>query len=344
MRFLSLLGLSAAVLFALVLSSCVEPDKGVRVFLLNHAPDEVVIINPQTRQILNRFPVADGLTQIVFSHDGKNAYIANVVDVTNKVTVLNPDNFMKKEAIEVDGIPQGVDVFPDDAHLAIINAAKTDFQSGGFDVIDLTKQSPSDPNRKLVTYRERSLRLVNQLHVSSDGKKIYCIDAKSDKIWVFDVETKKLVKAVALATAPIDIFFPKNGPYYYATSIKQQSVYVIDKKTDELVKSIQYGRFRYLVTSPDGMTVYAPVAEKRVVAVIDVNAAKVVKTIPLPREAETVAISPYNDELYLVGRHIGDFYIVSLKTSQVTAQMPLGGEFRDIAVRPIPRLEDATSS
>jgi DNA-binding beta-propeller fold protein YncE len=337
-------GLAAAAVVGLVLSSCMEPDKGVRVFLLNHAPDEVVVINPQTRQILNRFPVADGLTQIVFSHDGRNAYIANVVDVTNKVTVLDPDNLMKKEIIEVDGIPQGVDVFPDDKRLAIINAAKTDFQSGGFDVIDLTRQSPSDPSRKLVTYRERSLRLVNKLHVSADGLKIYCIDAKSDKIWVFDVAEKKLIKTIELATAPIDMYFPKNGPYFYSTSIKSQSLYVIDRKTDDVVRSVKYGRFRYVVTSPDGLTVYAPMAEMRVIAVIDANAGKVVDTIPLPRETEIIDISPYADELYMVGRHVGDFFIVNIKQRKITAQIPLGGEFRDIAVRPIPRLEDATSN
>ena len=37
------------------------PDTGIRVWVLNHAPDQIVIVNPYNGQVEKKFQVADGL-------------------------------------------------------------------------------------------------------------------------------------------------------------------------------------------------------------------------------------------------------------------------------------------
>src|SRR5687768_2006720 len=103
----------------------------MRVWLLNHQPDQALIVNPFNGQVEQKFLVADGLRELAFSRDYSRAYIASVVDVANRIKVLNTRSYLQEDNIDVDGIPQGIGVFPDDKKLAVILGSKTDFQAGG---------------------------------------------------------------------------------------------------------------------------------------------------------------------------------------------------------------------
>src|SRR4030042_150727 len=69
--------------------------------------------------------------EIVFNHRKDTAFVANVVDVNNRVTLIDTRSYLKTEQIIVDGVPQGLAVFPGDQYLAVITGSKTDFMAGG---------------------------------------------------------------------------------------------------------------------------------------------------------------------------------------------------------------------
>lgn len=211
-----------------------QTDSGIRIWLLNHTPDQVVIVSPFDGKVEKKFQVADGLRGLAFSRDGKKAYFYNVVDVSNRLTVKNTRTYLTEEVIEVDGVPQGIGVFPDNRKLAVILGSKTDFMAGGFDVIDLEQQSQADPQKKRRLYRERDLSLTHKIAVSDDGDKIYCVDAKSDKIHVFSFSQQQKIKEIDLHGAPENLLYPRPGNYYYVSVLQHRAIYQINKFTDSI--------------------------------------------------------------------------------------------------------------
>ena len=310
-------------------------DRGIRLFLLNHTPDELVVVNAQNGSVEKRQAIADGLRKLVFSSDGNYAYISNAVDVTNKVTVLDANTFLKSEVIEVDGIPQDLAIFPDNRRLAVVNGAKTDFQASGFDVIDLKEKSPSNPRRKMVLFRARDMRLVDRIAVDKLTGLVFAIDTKSSNISVFDVDERKLVKQIDLGASPISMLFPEASPYFFVSSIRRESVFVIDRATLEIVKRIRVGRCRQIASDREGKMLYVPLAESKQIAVADVNKGFVVKYIGIPYRCEVIEMSPFDDQLFLVDTSLeGTLFAVDLKTDKIVWERNLTGEFRDIEVRP----------
>lgn len=277
------LAVSAACILGFVyLLARPNADPGVRVWMLNHTPDQCAIIDPFKGVVEKKFQVADGLRELAFSADYTKAYVANVVDVSNRLTVLNTTTYLKEDTIEVDGVPQGIGVFGDNNKLAVILGSKTDFEAGGFDVIDLNKQSKANPKRKLTLYRERELRLTHKIAVGDDGDRIYCIDAKAPLVNIFSFREQRKLGSVDLNGAPEEMYYPRVGDYYYVSVLQHYAIYQISKRTDEIsgvycyilhdpAKEFERGKLRHMATDKDGNFLYATCTEDRGVAIWDLG-------------------------------------------------------------------------
>jgi DNA-binding beta-propeller fold protein YncE len=237
-----------------------------------------VIINPFDGVVEKKILVADGLKELAFSRDYTKAYIANVVDVSNRLTVLDAQSYLEEDEIEVSGVPQGIGVFPDNHKLAIILGSKTDFMAGGFDVLDLNRQSKADPKQKYRYYRERELRLTHKIAVGDDGDRIYCIDAKSSLINIFSLASKRKINEVDLHGAPEEMLYPYVGDFYYVSVLSHNAIYQLSKKRDKVVAVYTYdirqpgqpaslNRLRYLAVDRDARYMYATNYERHSVAI-----------------------------------------------------------------------------
>ena len=259
-------------------------DSGVRLWILNHAPDQAIIINPFSGGgvVEKRFQVADGLRDIAFSWDGKKAFIGNVVDVSNRLQVFDTATYLKEETMELDGVPQGIGVFPDNHTLAVILGSKTNFMAGGFDVFDLNQQSKADPKKKKRLYRERGLSLSHQIAIGDDGDRIYCIDAKSDLLAIFSLKRKEQINAIQLNGAPEDMLYPRVGAYYYISVLQHKAIYQFDKRTDEIINALIYelpdpdqmwggGKLRKMAVNGDGRYLFGTNYEKKTVAIWEIG-------------------------------------------------------------------------
>lgn len=324
------------IVFFAVVSAVSVKDKGIRLFLLNHTPDELIVVNAASGEIEKRMAVADGLQKLVFSTDGKYAYISNAVDVTNKITAIDAHRFLKTEIIEVDGIPQDLAIASDNRRLVVVSGARTDFMASGFDVLDLHEQSPSGKGRKARLYRARDLKLAGRIEIDRQTELLYAIDSKDSKVFVYDINVGALVNSIEINGAPIDMCFPKEGRHFFVSTIRRGMIFVIDRFTNEIVKTIRVGRSRQMAASRDGSVLYVPLAEARQIAVVDVAAGRVAKTIPIPHPAEIIEISPFDDTLYVVdSTGSGWLTAIDIESEEVIYDIEIGGVFRDIGIRPL---------
>ena len=314
----------------------VQTDRGIRLWMLNHGPDQLVVVNPDTGEVEKELLVADGLQQVVFNHSKDTAFVANVVDISNRVTLIDTRSYLKSEQITVDGVPQGLAVFPDDERLAVISGSKTDFMAGGFDVLDLTQQSAADPQRKRAVYRERDLSLTAFIAVDGSGENVYCLDAKASYIFIFNMDERKLVRTVDIGAAPMVLLYPEWGDYFFVSSIKNKAITVVRKAQDpqdvEIAGKVEYGRFRHMALSRDGRLLYAPVYELKEIAVIDVEALEVVNIFKMDEGCSLIAVSPMGDDVYAVGFTTGKVYVMDDGSGVLKRTITTHGEFRDIKV------------
>ncbi len=328
----AVLGLFVLAVLAAVFVRPVE-ERGLRLWMLNHAPDQLVVVNPDTGELEKELLVADGLVQLIFNNAKDTAYIANVVDVSNRITIVDTRSYLKSDTVIIDGVPQGLAIFKDDKKLAVITGSKTDFMAGGFDVLNLEQPSIVDPNRRQVIYRERGLRLASSIYVDENDL-IYCLDAKDSRVFIFDYHQKKLVNAIDIGSAPINLYYPKGGDYFYVTSIRDQSITFFKKDTDpsQIVKvgEVKFARFRELVANSDGSLLYAPIYERKSIAVVNVEKKEVIDEFRLQEGCQNIEISPFDDEIYPVGVESGNVYVLDAKTGSLKRKIEVTGDFRDI--------------
>jgi DNA-binding beta-propeller fold protein YncE len=312
------------------------PDRGIRIWLLNHAPDQLVVVNADTGETEKELLIADGLKQFIFNHAKDTAYIANVVDVSNRITVVDTRSYLRKDQIVVDGVPQGLDIFPGDRYLAAIMGSKTDFMAGGFDVLDLQEPSQADPQRKRVTYRERGLTLTTVIAVDDTGENVICLDAKASNVFIFNVAEQKLARTIDIGAAPLGMLYPPQGEYFFICSIKDQSVTVLTKNPDpakiEVVAKVETGRVRDVALSTDAKILYAPVYERKDIAVVDLEKMEVVKRFKTPDGCMLAAASPLGGQLYAIGYDNGQVFVLDLASGELVRTIPVHGEFRDMKV------------
>jgi hypothetical protein len=273
---LTLTGAAMLGILALLLRGNADP--GIRVWMLNHAPDQAIIINPFSGRAEKKFLVADGLKELAFSRDYTKAYVANVVDVSNRLKVINTTTYLQEDEIEVDGVPQGIGTFPDNSKLAIILGSKTDFMAGGFDVIDLDQRSKADPSKRVKLYRERDLSLTHKIAVGDDGDRIYCIDAKKPLINIYSFKEKQPVGSIDLKGSPEELYYPRVGDYYYVSVLQHYAIYQIDKKTDQITAaytpivhnpdiSFERGKVRFVCVDSKAEYLFASAMEAKTVFV-----------------------------------------------------------------------------
>ena len=331
----TVLGILFIVIFAAVFLRHPQ-DRGIRLWMLNHGPDQLVVINPDTGESDKELLIADGLQQFIFNHRKDTAYVANVVDVSNRVTLVDTRSYLKTDQVIVEGVPQGLAMFPDDRYLAVIVGNKTDFMAGGFDVLDLQEASTADPSRKRVAYHERNLSLTSFIAVDDKGENIFCLDAKASELFIFSMSQKKLVRTIDIGAAPMGLLYPEQGDKFFVSSIANESITVFNKAEDakdiNIVGRVTYKRFRHMALSPDAKTLYAPVWETKEVAVIDVPSLKVAKTYKTPTSPGLAAMSPDGSEIYVVSLDSGEVYVIDSASGTIKRTIPTKGEFRDIKV------------
>jgi len=255
--------------------------------------------------------------------------------------VLDANSLLVTERIEVDGIPQDMAILEDNTRLVVVNGARTDFMANGFDVYDLTQDLGKA--RKPILYRAREMKLVDNIQYDPVAGYIYAIDSKDSRLWVYSFAERKLVDQIELNVAPVDMYFPPEGPYFFVSTIRQEMINVIDRNTHEIVKRIKVGRCRQITSDRAGSILYVPVSEKKQLAVVDVNKGVMLGFVDLPLRCEVIEISPYYDRLFLVDSS-GEGWLLALDlnsidlenhTVKIIYEEMLKGEFRDIDVRPI---------
>ena len=142
---------------------------------------------------------------------------------------------------------------------------------------------------------------------SEDENLLYVAEGGAKQVVVFNTQSGKVIKTIALRAEPTGLELTADGKYLYVTCAAPKGrVCVIETDTNRIIKRIPVGHgARSPVLSPDGKMLYVCNRFSNDVSVINIKENKHVARIKVLREPFVAGITPDGKWLY-VGNHLPD--------------------------------------
>jgi len=313
----------SAALVALSLIAAPVAQAGPLLLVTNKADQTLSLVDPETNKQLVTIP-EDGKTghELAASPDGKRAFIPIYGDAgvgkpgSNGQTIQVVD---LKEKKTVGTIDFGKGVRP---HCAVFN------QKNGLlyvtTELDNTVSIIDPATLKIVGSIPTGKPESHMLALTRDGKRGYTANVESGTVSVLDLEAKTLLTTIPIAKKTQRISLSVDDRWAFTSDQTQAQLAVIDTKTNEVAHRIDLPDFGYgTAATPDGKTLLVCVGLGEV-AIVDLEAKKVVKTLSVPRAPQEIVVRPDGAVAYVSCDASAKIAVIDLKKFEVSTLIEVG--------------------
>ena len=312
---------------------------GPRVYVSDETGSRVVVINPETRQVVQSIDVGKRPRGISLSADRRSVYVAlsgspiagpgvdesklppadraadgiGVIDLASGTLVRKYQSGQDPEAFALS--KDGRMMFISNEETAELSAL--DLESGTIKARVKVGEEPEG-----VTTRP-------------DGRIVYVTCEGTNDVWAVDVASLKVVARIPTGPRPRSIAFDQAGKTGFVTAENSASLTVFDTATHKATKTITFPRNPASpmpprpmgqIVSPDGARLFVSLGRARSVAIVDLAALAVTGSI---EEVGTrpwgIGISADGRQLYTANGPSGDVSIVDIESGKVENRVQTGG-------------------
>ena len=311
-----------------------------RVYVPNLKSNDVWVIDPTTRKVIERFRVGVNPQHIVPSYDLKTLWVTNNAEgrTDGSLTPIDPTTGKPGKAIAVDD-PYNMYFSPDGRSAIVVAEAlkRLDFRDPQTMALQGSLAAPECGG-------------INHADFSIDGRfAIFTCEFQGSLVKI-DMAARKVLGYLKLSKGgmPQDIRVSPDGKVFYVADMKAGGVFVIDGQAFTEKGFIKTGVGTHgLYPSRDGAKLYVanrgsshiggPPHGPGSVSVIDFATQKIIATWPIPKggSPDMGNVSADGRVLWLSGRYDNVVYAIDTATGQVTA-IPVGKEPHGLAVWPQP--------
>jgi YVTN family beta-propeller protein len=244
---------------------------------------EVWAIDTRTDTVVARIAVGKHPAHVVFTPDGRFAYVTNGGDST--LSVIDTANRQTVAVIPVGAFPHGIRVSPDGKQAYVAN-----LKGGTVSVIDTE-------TRKELT-RIPVGKGPAQVGFTPDGKLAFVSLSGEDKVAVIDPATRRVIRKVSVGTVPIQVYATPDSRELLvanqgARNKPGKTVSVIDLETFKTAKPIETAPGTHGVTvDREGRYAYVTNTYANSVSVLDVKERKVVAVVPVGKGPNGISVTP----------------------------------------------------
>jgi len=311
-----------------------------RVYVPNLKSNDVWVIDPSTRKVIERFRVGVNPQHVVPSYDLKTLWVTNNAEgrTDGSLTPIDPTTGKPGKPIAVDD-PYNMYFTPDGRSAIVVAEAlkRLDFRDPQTMVLQTSLPVPECGG-------------INHADFSIDGRFAIFTCEYQGSLAKIDLVGKKVMGYLRLSKGgmPQDIRVSPDGKVFFVADMKAGGVFVVDAETFKEIGFIKTGIGTHgLYPSRDGTKLYAanrgvahvggPPHGKGSVSVIDFATRKVVADWPIPKggSPDMGNVSVDGKTLWLSGRYDNVVYAIDTATGHVTS-IPVGREPHGLAVWPQP--------
>ncbi len=311
-----------------------------RVYVPELRSNDVVVIDPQTRKIVDRFAVGVNPQHIVPAWDLRTLWVTNNAErrADGSLTPIDPASGKPGRPIVVDD-PYNMYFLPDGSQAIVVAEAheRLDFRDPHTMALHSSLAVPG-------------CKGINHADFALDGRYAIFTCEFTGSLAKIDMVARRVVGLLKLegGAMPQDIRIAPDGSVFYVADMMADGVFLIDGEHFTQIGKIATGVGTHgLYPSRDGRQLYvANRGSNRVhggrhgkgsVAVIDFASRKVVKTWPIPGggSPDMGNVSADGRQLWLSGRFDDEVYVFDTQSGAVE-RIAVGKEPHGLTVWPQP--------
>jgi DNA-binding beta-propeller fold protein YncE len=320
--------------------SAVVADALPRVYVPHIKSNDIYVIDPATREIVDRFRVGVNPQHVVPSWDLKTLWVANNAEgrTDGSLTPLDPTTGKPGQPVRVDD-PYNMYFTPDGRFAVVVAEAlkRLDFRDPHTFTLHGSVSVPRCAG-------------VNHADFSVDGCYLIATCEFAGTLVKVDWRERKVLGYLALSRGgmPQDIRLSPDGQVFWVAEMKAGGVYLIDGDAFKEIAFIPTGIGAHgLYPSRDGRKLYVanrgsshiggPPRGQGSITVIDFATRQIEVTWPIPGggSPDMGNVSADGRTLWLSGRYDNEVYAIDTTSGEVT-RIPVGREPHGLTVWPQP--------
>jgi YVTN family beta-propeller protein len=202
---------------------------GKRLFVASEDTGKGVVLDATDGHLLASMPVGGEPEGVTLSPDGRFVYMTSEED--HKVSVIDTATSRVIATIEVGERPRFTE-FSDDGRTAYVSAEN----DGTITVIDAVA------HQRLRTLKlEGSLARPVGMMVSHDGRQLYAVTGRGQKLLAIDPQTGKVLKSLDVGPRPWGVALSPDGQTLYTANGNSNDVSIVDVANFQVLARIPVG-------------------------------------------------------------------------------------------------------
>ena len=299
----------------------------VRLYVPNSISDTVDVIDPETYQIIDSFPVGEEPQHVVPSYDLRILWVLN--NQGDTLTQIDPSTGKKGETVHVED-PYNLYYTPDGKYALVVaeRLRRLDFR---------------DPQTMRLQHSlDVPCRGVNHLDYSANGRYLIASCEFSNELIKVDVAERKVLGNLPLPRRrgkPQDVRLSPDGRVFYVADMWAHGVYLIDGESFTVLDFLPTGKGAHgLNVSRDSTVLYVSNRGEGSISVVDFATRKVVNKWRFPRggSPDMGGLSIDGKVLWLGGRYHHEVYAIDTTTGRLLARIKVGKGPHGVCMYPQP--------
>ena len=290
-----------------------------KAYVANFKDNTVSVIDTEAGRVIATVPVGAGPHGMAITQDGRTVYVSG--DGSSSLDVIDTAIDKVVKTINVGKTPNGVALTPDNRLLlvAVYDENRIVFVDTSAQTVDTAITVPKP----------------HTVAISPDGKFAYVTVQEPGHfaLALIDLQTRSVVRTVALDKTPRDGEFGYDGRMFYFTEAGISSVQVLDPASGKIVAQIPTGVSPHFVGYPSGSAFGMVVVQgPGELSLFDPATNKPARNVAVGKQPHWAATSGDGKTTYVTNEGSNDVTVVDLATGR-TATIAVGNAPRKIVVQ-----------
>ena len=305
-------------------------DVPERVYVPNEESDDVAVIDPETFEVIGRFPVGDAPEHVNPDWALEYLWVSNMNG--GFLTKVDP---MTSEPIDEGDLP----IYPyalyytlDGEKVMVVTnyIAQEAVADNGVHFYD-------PDTWELLAYVNVPWPGADDADLTADGRYLAISAEYSGYLVFIDTEEMTLAGQTEIGSLPRDVRLGPLGDVFYVTNEGMGGIQIVDAESWELLEFIPTAEGAHgLEVSRDATRMYVANRAAGSISVIDVASRDVVETWPVGGSPDEMVLNPDGSQLWTSNRYHGSVSVIDTTSGEVIAEIPTGANPHGLTYWPQP--------